>query len=490
MKEFVLRQEASSVNTVNVSVDSAVSGRFRKLVSGKGSKIAKLVLQKGVLTASALTIIMSSGCGNINTANVEESLPVSPPILENNSIYQDIVLDTEGFPVEYLSADGNINSFDLSEIKEIQQEAVNSGEPQILAMFPSENKTYYANSQRTDDNFLEKHPVLSDLPEDVLSEEELAANGVRIIQADNTILHIRKQAFEEGGPLAELANQHGSEKLTIVLVDAPLLARIFMKDKRYDEVRDIIPFSQENLEEYRLEKVKELQSKLVFLRDKSDKEENGSSGFFNEQLLFLKMEIYAYENSIITDEQLFMKKSSKSLGAVGKYFGGENYTDRTIFVAVGHENLGSTMKVFYFDANGKFGLASTVFHIGSGIDFTPNLNQSCPDPDGFYLNPEASSDDPGSRPYGAQSPGLTLGHEVKHDELIAQAVKEGRERNYSEYDTDTEAMQRIRDAWGKWEESGFTDNSGYYFVFSLPLEEGGGYILTRNPQANKIAEEV
>jgi hypothetical protein len=38
-------------------------------------------------------------------------------------------------------------------------------------------------------------------------------------------------------------------------------------------------------------------------------------------------------------------------------------------------------------------------------------------------------------------------------------------------------MDGISRAWKKWVDSGYKDDSGYYFVFSLP---GGGYIMTKH----------
>lgn len=100
---------------------------------------------------------------------------------------------------------------------------------------------------------------------------------------------------------------------------------------------------------------------------------------------------------------------------------------------------------------------------------------------------DASPDKPESYPYGAQTAGLTLRHESAHDEFIAQKFMKGEAPHYSEYDTDMKAMETIRNAWERWERSEFTDNSGYYFIFSLPE---GGYILTENKSpTNSTAPE-
>lgn len=99
---------------------------------------------------------------------------------------------------------------------------------------------------------------------------------------------------------------------------------------------------------------------------------------------------------------------------------------------------------------------------------------SHPDPADFVKFP-VSPNDPSAYPYGAQAIGQALLHEIAHDELIAQRQLKGLPKNRSEYDADIRAMERIRDGWEKWKNSGFIDDSGYFFIFSL---REGGYILT------------
>lgn len=419
------------------------------------------------------------------TPLLPESIPIATPIPEDRYLASFVPYDGydgEELSVKFWFSDGTEFMPDMGVVEEMKEKAISSGEPQILAMFSKMNDPFY----RPDADFLEGHPILPDLPEDVLSEEELAVNGVKIIQAPNTSLHIRKQAFEEGGPLAELTGKGGSEKLTIVLVNGPVVAKGFMGDPRYDGVRNILPNSYGSVEEYRLKKIKEFKSDLESLRKKLARDPYALSLY---SILELKSFIYAYENGIVTDNQLLERKWAEFEGCTGWYgtglwenLGLKRYSNRTILIAVGQRESVSK-QVVYFDSNGQLSSRSIgpqLMNGSSGRSNYPDEYQSYPNPGNFAINPEASPDNPNSYLYGFWRPGEILRHEIGHDMLIAQAANEGKKPDRSEYYTDVEAMRGIQEASVKWEESGHTDNSGYYFVFSLPDDRGGGYILTEN----------
>ena len=482
MKEIGPQPEIPSINKINAAVDLTVSDKFKKLIPEKGRKISKLVWQRSLLSASALALILSSGCANINPFREEPSpTSISMPVPEDHSLQNDIVLNSEGLPIGHLLTNGTMTPFNIADVSKMKETAIDSETPQLLGIFPS--KVRYPDSNPPDP----EHQILSNLPEDALSTEQLASNGVTIIQADNTNLSIRKQAFEEGGPFAELANQHGKEKLTIVLVDAPFLSKSFMKDKKYDGVRDMLTDPPAiDVAKYRADAIKRLQNQLEELRNNPNKE------LLKEYSESINASIYAYENGIVTDERISEIEMSKYPEAPGLFYAGVSkkgkYLDRTIFAAVGQQDLNATVEEVYFDSNGKL----TFYNAPrDGYDDQDDIQtrvsrESCPNPSDFTLNTDASVSNPKSYPYAAQSPGFVLRHEVTHDEDVAQAINLGKKPDYSEYDTDMGAMQGISDAWNNWKDSNFTDNSGYYFVFSLPKEQGGGYILTKVPE-NKSA---
>lgn len=477
-------------------------------VSYEKSRNTRPKLLRGVrivLTGGLILPLLAACAPPPNT-----SIPEPTPASASNSelFYQDnLVLNNEGLPVRYMLEDGTVGSFDVNQVREMRQKAISSGEFQVLAMFrysPTKYSDAYYQKQPPDTGSKE-HPVLLDLPRDVLSEEKLAANGVQIINTDNTSLYIRKQAFEEGGPLAELAGKGGSEKLTIVLVDGPAVARVFLEgNPKYAGVIDLLPNFRDNVNEYRLEKVKELKAQLELLREKFNNATEMAANYSGNQhrMLALKEEIYAYETGVITDKQVLEEKAVEDSPYIaGKYvvngtsfnpevkigstiaYKANPHNDRTIFVAVGRPGVaGFTKKVVYFDPNGNVFLDSDTVAGKSGKNFTPDSSESYPDPKNYRIDPKASPDDPNAYLIGASTAGFVLRHEVEHDVKIAQAIIEGKEPDYSEYNTDNETALGLGKASKKWVESEYTDNSGYYYVFRL---RDGRYILTWAPKLNK-----
>lgn len=153
-------------------------------------------------------------------------------------------------------------------------------------------------------------------------------------------------------------------------------------------------------------------------------------------------------------------------------------------------------RVFIFvNPEGAIDLISVKSRASSGLE--PTADQSHPNPADFKTMKDADPANPGSYLYGAQTPGFGLRHEIKHSQLILGSSRrirlselKGKDGysydfrpllnttgNQSEYDTDKAAMADIRKAWERWKDSGYKDDSGYYFIFRLPE---GGYILTKN----------
>ena len=351
-----------------------------------------------------------------------------------------------------------------------------------------------------------EHPRTSELPKDVLSEEELKKRGIEIIQADNTNLYIREGAFAQGEPLADFNN--GDRELTIVLINGPVVSPYFMSDPKYAEVKKLLPEEirkEESIVQYREKRVKEQELQVEYFRQDAKElaeeiqtQQNPSQHLLDKlseakgQVLLHKLFVEMYKN-VITEKDILaeMALTSQSRDKAGlhqvlygnslTFFSDGSRTenrsivDATIFLAVGQvEN--QRYKVIYFMPEGEIG--SLIWSSGLGEDLRPLSRQTHPNLKDFHINSMASPEDPLSYPYGAQTPGQTLRHEVQHDlEKREGWVKEGRTAENNEYNTDMKAMETIRQAWEKWENSGFKNNSGYYFVFSLPE---GGYILTKH----------
>lgn len=77
MKEFVPKPSAEKPLSVNASLataDIVTSNRFKGLIPEKAKQVARKVIQQTALSASALSIMLSSGCGN-----TEEMQPQTTP---------------------------------------------------------------------------------------------------------------------------------------------------------------------------------------------------------------------------------------------------------------------------------------------------------------------------------------------------------------------------------------------------------------------------
>lgn len=233
-------------------------------------------MKKGTLMASALSLIVTSGCNNAEETPPEltfeptpfatlEPTPTPFPTITPTAISTKspeiqervpekflelsdgtkIVLDSTGLPLKYTLSNGHEVFFSKTEMEKLREQATTSKEPEIIHMFPlGEDATPritnlafldYIESERNersasyaDKGYSDKHPRTVILPKDVLPSEELEKRGVEIIQPENTSLHIRAGAFEKGGPLADF-NKSG-RKLTIVLVNGLTIDPYYMQD--------------------------------------------------------------------------------------------------------------------------------------------------------------------------------------------------------------------------------------------------------------------
>ena len=523
----------AATRDINRAADATVMTLLKHLVPEKARHALRLSVQKSALTAAGLYLLVSSGCGNVesetvNPPSIKELTPASDTLLSTPESqkpqdydyisFENIIvtIDKEGLPVEYVLPDGKKVSFDKELVKKLRKKAISSKEPEIISLIEDTGRT-----SKSKDELSRERPKVSELPKDILSEEELAKRGINIVQADNTNLYLREGAFAEGNPLAVFNS--GDRKLTIVLVNGPFLADEFMKDARYDSVKEFFdpqrrPLSSEPTlnTSYNSKRIASLEKELSLYRKKvkqgqklSRPDDQNKLGNYKSKIYELKSDLYAHTNNMLSNEELFELRALEKGTGCGFYHQGLAYgiegsilrdgerisdyhstrdpsQDRevVIFLAV-RGNPFTNKRVLAFNEEGV--LISNPMNITLPPyyhDLAPKAEHSNPNPKDFLLNTKASPDEPTSYPYQVHTSGQILRHELEHDKLITQRTVRGEVLNMSEYDTDMRAMEGIKEAWEKWEKSGFKDNSGYYFVFSLPPEEGGGYILTKNKQPN------
>lgn len=149
-------------------------------------------------------------------------------------------VNRDGLPVRYTLPDGRQIPFDLDKVLRTRDLAISSQESQLISVV--ELPPFHEDTS-IDDIIPPSTLSMSEkeLPKDVLSTQELLRRKVNIIQPPGEIeLRIRGEAFKNNGLLSSSMNKSG-KNLTIVLLDAPFLSREFMKDKRYDSVRNFLP---------------------------------------------------------------------------------------------------------------------------------------------------------------------------------------------------------------------------------------------------------
>ena len=442
------------------------------------------------------TPIMSTpSTGEIPESTAKPRLP--EPVYE-------VAIDNDSLPVSFILPDGKKFSFEKGKMQQLRKTAIQNKEPEIITIIPSTIVPY--RSERMSEKIMRdfrffrfeftpvpkdssKHPTLSELPEDVLSEEELTGKGVKIIQADNTSLHIRKTAFEEGSLLSDFNNT--GKELTIVLVDGPTVSKIFMDNPKYDGVRHLIG-DGENLQDWIQSimpreinftrqvidiKRKQIQSLANLGRDMSDQEEQTAKEaieeaiddmlvFKAEDMLILKALVYAFDNNMFTNEELLRYALSqfgpKSLNTQ------DNEGNSIIFLTVGDIDLSPFNRyVLFFNRKGHFTIqpelvTPPLLGIYPSASSSPQAGQSHPDPaDLSGVSTPLFTPRPPHNP-----PGVSLRVGLSGDVAGARQVKE---------------------PWDRWVNSGYTDNRGYYFVFSLPE---GGYILTKHEPSDPTTSAI
>ncbi|OGD87195.1 hypothetical protein A2870_03540 [Candidatus Curtissbacteria bacterium RIFCSPHIGHO2_01_FULL_41_11] len=381
----------------------------------------------------------------------------------------EVMFTDDGLPIKCRLEDGCVVLFDQEAVKMAREKAIVSEEPEIIDVILTPQKPE-ADNDIEPKYFSKSKPLRESLPDDVLSEAELAQKGIKIIQSDNTELYIRKQAFEKGNLLEDFTG--GGRKLTIVLVNGSVISPNLLKDTKYEGIRDTLHRREVDIESFKAYLIGLNLDVVDLEREYLKKVKSGGSRdeyddqIHHDVISSLKAEIFEYEN-LWTDDRILVELVAQNTGEAAGYYIRRTNKDEVIFVAVG-ENAPDPKRIrLYFDQEGKFQIADGKSYT-AGRGFTPTLGQNFPSPEEFRRNMDASRDKKRSYPYGAQKIGQVLRHELAHRKTL------------NEYDADMTAMDTISQAWATWKDSGYKDDGGYYFVFRLP--EGypfRGYIFTQ-----------
>lgn len=404
-------------------------------------------------------------------------------------------VDAEGIPVKSILPDGTEVGINGVEARRVRELAKQTHEPEMVQILQFPAKEELGSDIEIDDKFFEptrEHPLVEQIPDDVLSNEELAKRGINIINTNKVNLSIRKSEFEEGG---SLHNFRGSHNMTLILVDGAVVVEELLEDEKLKPYKKLLWGRDSEIKEFRKKRIKETQESIEQTRipyhayyEKYLAGDLDFSTFYESLLLNAKAGPKVWQDHITDGEvYMYMRSYGETQGdAAGLYTVDKAFFKKdtsVLFVAAGSTHFKSDLTYMFYDHEDRLQIHTltpgvrevadyTESRTGGSRDYTPTLSQTHPNPNSFHLNAEASRTGPRYYPYGGQTIGLTIRHELAHEEMIGSSHPGRVNRN--EYDTDMRAMQGIERAWKRWENSDYMDNSGFGFV----LRTENGIILT------------
>lgn len=461
-----------------------IQDTFHKITSVTTKKAKPIVSR--TLSFLALTAALNAGCVDTPTVDLTPDATATPPptteptATETANSYSikevkgggntlQFIVDKDNFPLAYLSPnDLKAVYLDVRELQSIKDRAVSSQQTQIAKIISLVEGQ--ATFQPTPE-----HPRTLNLPSDVLSEAELAQKGISIIQGKDTQLYIRSQAFNN--IYSELGHLTPEKRLKIVLVDGPLVLPDYLQDKKYDGVRNLISNARINFEgssyelnEFKNKKIAQAEKELSEALSAQNNISPDSSQYEEVQVKIIELiyRVNFFRSS--SEDQVFL--ASIPSFPRGMYVFDKNNQTGVAFLAVGkgaspHEDF-----VISFDPLGRIHFSSYQM---SGYHAVPKAEQTYPNPDSFTLSTNVTTENPYMYRNGGYHIGFALRHELQHDALepLSKIFRQGEEEVLADF----RAMRLLREAYTRWKDSDFKDNSRYVFVFSLPE---GGYILTED----------
>lgn len=381
------------------------------------------------------------------------------PTESKNHLGFGIYTNDEGTPIYYQPSNGPPRLFDQDLFLRIRQEVLASNHPSPQILFatlidpPHQPPPEIPNTR-------EKPAVMNNRP-DTVSTSELARRHIQIIQGTDTELLIRQGAFNQGEMLA--SHTRGTDNnLIIAVVDGPV-SSFTTQDSCYDQVRPLFasqPYP--DLATYKSESIHSLKERL-----KS-----------NSQDISAQTNLYLLEH-VFTDSDL-KKRIGEVYGSVGKYFSPQDVAEYTslspntsvIFFSTRWISSPSFVNL-YIDAQGKFCVGRTFGSTTTSCSLLPN--QTHPNPNEISLKGDINQM-PTKDYYPLTTKdraGLTLTHELEHN--ILNNLSSSPPPTFQEWSADRATYYRLVRAYNRWHDSGFTDDSLYYFDLHT---QGQPHILT------------
>lgn len=403
-----------------------------------------------------------------------------------------VFYNEQGSPVMCLFSDGQKIYLDQEKVAEAKRKAIANKSYEFLDVAVVETDYEYRSGLHKSDpsrapipisiSTDEEHPILKELPEDVMSEEELVKKNVRIVQGKDVKLYIRESAFNKGEALEAMNPEFSSEdidgekikgqkSLVIVVADTFALFRQLL-DNPNDPSSMLLPeFPQSLIHDYEgLEKgryKKELSRLQVELKKAAlgknlkDKQEIESS------ILMLKPMLSALEQGKVSVQELIAGTLENDF-----YFDFPEEVEKIRkiggrFIAAGQRENFIYVLTNNFFANAKYGLfinPDGELYINQQISTYGGSHGAVPN--SYYLSFPSVQD--------YLAPGLTIGEVMEHEtyHFFLNANK----RINGEDETNMHALWNIKDASSRWKNSGYEDSSQYSFIFSIPEWLAEGYV--------------
>jgi hypothetical protein len=376
---------------------------------------------------------------------------------------------------------GETIDFNLGEVAVAWDGAISGKEPKCLGVFTEEKVTEEDSLQLVDQNGNQvpyvpskEHPIITELPGDVVSEEKLKEYGVNIIQVGkdkfSPMLYIRESAFREGGVLE--GQEASGKPINIVVIDGIALDQNYISldgNPELEKIKSYLPVTFFTPESFTEEKILKIDQDVARTMGNiiDDETRTGLMPILMAELAEKK----AFEDGKISKKQLLdlylaevMQDPSKRqvlTGLYGKdifntrgvYFRDEN----TIFIQAGKGAYEIDEYGLFVNKDGQVEIGYSATFIGSNRYLTsaPKASMTYPDPDTF----KRLDDNPKGYVTGAVpgSPAYNFRHELEHLDTLGEGA------------TDQGALDRLKEASDRWKK--FGDNTGFSIVFSTSTGE-------------------
>lgn len=426
----------------------------------------------------------------------EQFIPQEYSIDADNTLT--LFLDQAGQLVRYKFTGKNQPQegiFSQDNIQNVLQKAQETQQPEILLSFPYTPQLLpWLQFQETPDRPRCTGEVSADK---VYSDEELAGFGIKIINAPNVRFYIRKVADSFPEIVAQAKQNFGRHpNITIVLVPGPVLSQRYLTDSRYDQVRHFLDIkdpvlSEAEIELYRQQQLDELNQELLTLTDQLQ------SGYKkNDQVIISQLTAYI----VLVKTRIQIAQSQSQEDFLEKFVIEENPGARTVvvqnsqqqedpvvvFIAVGASKTQSSINIS-IDPEGEIWVIP--ISGGFGSNQIPASSMNLPRPSDFFPVEADWQQQTGYLWDAENGPVWPMYHELL-GHLFLYLTGDYLKKNGPALETAAEnmAMEKIREAWEKFRQNG--DDTGYWFILTIPQENGGGYIISERPASLSSTSQV